>query len=586
MRAITRARRPHAALLALACCAVAGCASVSTSEQWYPNYSKFRVAQDKSIIVFVHGYGGSEETFHVVPYLQAALDPGNTTTVMYFNYDTGALQSNLSSIGQISSDFRVFLEDHVFSLREPVPSRQRKPFLNVICHSTGCPIVRQYIANNLLNHGIAKVLAVAGANYGAYYAESASWLKRQFDFLQGDKQVNELKYGSFTLMTLQERFHFLETNCDFAPEQADDRWAGDRLRRCQPKDTRFLSETPFKVFACDPHNPGSASDYCDAEVYLPQIIPVIGTDDWAASGVKKFSDTVVRFESALIDCRLLRPIESGEEDIFRMSELDSPCDDRAIVVLPCKHTEVFSRPDCQGAVVRLADYFLIDKGPGSRGADQIAAWFRARLAAGEEGCSGAAEPARPDPAGDATALARYEREWKREVFKCYYRTVQGSSFRKFMGALNTAALWVKVLDDGLPGADPSNAGALEKALERVRLKISTDAEGAREADYDAPWPLHLIESDFRQATRSSTLRAERIFYFRYLKTDRKGTPRELYLHISELDEQGQPHRQDAQLLGSGGVRSALKVKIHPGQTTMVDCRNYRGKFECVALAGD
>ena len=86
----------------------AGCGltpSVKTRERWYPTHSHYRVTRPE-VIVFIHGYGGSEETFAFVPFLVSAAPE---RTIMYFNYNTGALKGGLDSFSVIGADLRAFL---------------------------------------------------------------------------------------------------------------------------------------------------------------------------------------------------------------------------------------------------------------------------------------------------------------------------------------------------------------------------------------------------------------------------------------------------------------------------------------------
>src|SRR6266851_4632002 len=95
-------------LFALACGGCGFQSTVKTSEQWYPNYSLYRIAPKKNIVVYVHGYGGSEETFDLLPYFEASVAPN--ATIMYFNYKTGVGENNTDSFGVIAERLRGFLQ--------------------------------------------------------------------------------------------------------------------------------------------------------------------------------------------------------------------------------------------------------------------------------------------------------------------------------------------------------------------------------------------------------------------------------------------------------------------------------------------
>lgn len=411
---------------------------VKTQERWYPNYSRFRIEQ-KNVIVFVHGYGGYEDSFGFVPYLVARF-PGRT--IMYFNYETGPFLGRAYSIGVLAEDFRVFLHEKVF-MQVADPARKE---IDVICHSTGCPLVRQYVANNPFNHRIRRLLLVAGANYGAYYSETTATLKGLLPGLGGDKQISELRYGSFSLFHLQRRWHHLLVK--------------DQLvRDGKPPEEPWLKPPFADLFRY------VVSENTDADMRvpgqplfkLPEVAAIVGTQGWRSIGWKRFSDGVVRVESAIPDCRSLA-MASG---LRASAHPEGPCEGRAIAFLPCSHTKLFSDQRCRQVILDLVDYFM-------RG--------------------------RTDD----------------RLLDAYVAFAREEALSEYLQRIRTGALWIRVKHAGL--ADPTtirSSREWETILDRITVTIPRDRT-------ERAWPFSFYEPDFAEAIRSSESGPDRIFYFKYV----------------------------------------------------------------------
>ncbi len=573
-------------LLTLGACSTASL--VTTPDQWYPNYGPFRVAPDKQIVVYVHGYGGSEETFHIVPYLQASLSQDGAITILYFNYDTGALRANLQSFGQISEQLRDFLESRIFKLRGTYSKRGPiVPQLTVICHSTGCPIVKTYVSNNPGRHGIANLITVAGANYGAYYAESASAIKREIPLLQGDKQINELRYGSTSLAALQQRLHHEYMRC-----------GSDASQNCtdlQNADA-YLKHTPFSSFRC---KEGLAENHeCFGTPVLPRTIAILGSNRWTKDGPRRYSDGVIRAESALSDCRFLSIVpeipastrwSKVAKDLLTFPELDGDatmqqCGNRIVLVLPCAHTAMFSDPKCLGPIVSLVDYVLqIDKKrtvtPGSEAhaikEELERVESHGKKLAEAKGCQPGA-PLKYEFPESGDGVGGFETAWKVYLLKCDYQMSRKRA-EQYIHDLDMGALWIRVRYYGLHGAElPGNAERFAKAVSSISTSLSSDPDEGRVPVKRAPHAVAaLIESDFTDAIRTSTLQPERMFYYKYL------SPGDIYVRVTVGDEP-MAFRMVGPSTSAMQDSKSLRVRIRKAQTTIVLCEGsgdllYRGR---------
>ncbi len=479
--------------------------SVESEDPWYPTYSHYRASQEE-VIVFIHGYGGSEETFAVVPYLVASGLEGRQRSIMYFNYDTGALKRGLDSFSVIGSQLRAFLQTNIFS-RNPA---QR---VNIICHSTGCAVIRQYVADNPFDHGIHRVIMVGGANYGAYYAESASRIKALIPWLHGDKQVQQLKFGSFALLYLQQRWHHLYLRTKFAT--LDPGWFGQYFKS-------FRNVVTEKVDAEYLHPSPNEPWKRVHRVELPEVAAVVGTNGWSTSGTERFSDGVIRLESGIPDCRFLAAMST----LVWPNLLRSPaCKDRLIVFLPCYHTKLFTEEPCRSVIRDLARYFFAE----ARTPEEI-----------------------------------QETEAARKIFLDSYQIVDQDRLRRYLDDVDSAALWVHVRYLGLA----------REALESIRVTVTSNGNAMKRV---APLPLHLLESDFRDAVRTSTTELERIFYFKYVEAL---GPTNLDLAI-EIGSKKLSIRRVGPPLGTDtGV-----IRVVPGQTQMIACRGQEesNEIECENL---
>lgn len=595
----------------------------STPERWYPTYSHYRATQP-NIVVFIHGYGGSEDTFTFLPYLVARF-PGRT--IMYFTYDTGALRSDLDSFSVIGSQLRAFLHTNIFS-RDPQQE------VSVICHSTGCPIVRQYIADNPFDHRIAKLLTVAGAHYGAYYAESTSKLKALLPLLQGDKQIRELKYGSFTLFYLQQRWHHLFQKTllvdkaknakepwkdakepwlegtprrdfvdvvspevdkryglpvgDQPPKDAVEQWLHERVteephltslpdslrnkvnKTGLPKENdhaKAMWDLSFNGMMSRDEHDQLRTLFIEPEnrlavdrlfrrsrpLNLPEMAAIVGTDGWRSSGSGKFSDGVVRVESAIPDCRFLAQAPKGFWDLAAKKQEDTAlgkftpdqvsklqasdhdakevptadafpsheCKDKLIVFLPCSHTTLFSEGRCRQVILDVAEYLFFD------------------------------------PYGEHTLSRRTDSE------DHYDAAAPQDKLSAYLRNLDVGALWIRVRHGGFVD-DTEVRGPKEWAKTLDPLKVEPPVNRGR------TWFLGLYESDFWDAQRRSDSGPETVFYYKYVIASQ-----DITIRLSLCLESGKacdPIRIRTPL--HENEMKEMVVSVPAGQTNMISCDSY------------
>lgn len=367
---------------------IGGC--TRTEEQWYPNYSLYRIApQNKKIVVFVHGYDGTDESFGNLPYMNAFHK--DDITPMYFSYKTDLLffPGSLDSIGAIADSLREFIHEKVFNR---IPGNAGPQEVTIVCHSTGCPIVLSYVAGNPFNHGVKTIITVAGAHYGAEHAET--WSKLWTSKLN-NKQIFELKYGSMTLFHMQTRLHHL-----FEKQKREDQQAPELLNTAFEGFQYVINKEVDRVF----------KEQC-FHLSLPEVISVVGRDGFWAFG-DEYSDDTIRVESAIPDCRLLKEAPNWIAKLHQTEpRWNDSCDHRFILFLPCNHTSLFSDKKCLDPILALIKYSMSENYPDFKAGEGRLRTIENRL---------------------SLKLGYNKANWNSDDFKSY------------LTGLRMAALWIKV----------------------------------------------------------------------------------------------------------------------------------------------
>lgn len=431
-------------LLAAVFLLVCGC-SVKTKEQWYPNYSLYRIAPPKKIVIFVHGYDGTDESFNIMPYLDGIQK--ENITPMFFNYKTDLLffQGNLEPIGIIADSLREFIHEKVFQ-RFPEKLRPIGPKeVTIVCHSTGCPIALTYVTNNPFNHGVKTIITVAGAHYGAELAEAWSKLWSILSDLHTNKQIFELKYGSMDLFHMQIKLHHL-----LEKQKSKKKWEEPELQNTAFKDFQYVINESIDYTYRENH----------FNLNLPKVISVVGRDGFW-SFCDKYSDEVIRVESAIPDCRLLEEAPKLIKELNQTErwsggkEGEVACDNRFILFLPCDHTSLFSDSKCRDPILALIQYDLTQE----------------------------------DKKKNAEWSLR--REYKKAIGN-------RENFKSYLKGLRMAALWIKL-------EYPLNADVKDQKIQ-TKVFLSDNANSTE------------IEPKYE---REFNLTSEKIYYYKYLEAPLK-----------------------------------------------------------------
>ena len=263
-----------------------GCALFIENKEdtWYPEYS-LHFAARKNPIVYIHGYGGGVGTFQQ---LAIELSDQMNRGMYYFLYDSGPLREESAHISDLASDLRAFLYNNVFDHN---PDAR----VDIVVHSTGGLVAREYVINNPLDHRVNKIALVGVPNYGAYFASVKDAVFYQGIF-SGDLQAKELQHGSTMLFELQRRW-----DCYYKIYKSLNADGSLPITSLLPNCVQHS-----KILPNDKSPEPSDSN---GKIEFPKILSIIGTSYWDDSMAFRFSDLTVRLESGVLDERFLEKIK-------------------------------------------------------------------------------------------------------------------------------------------------------------------------------------------------------------------------------------------------------------------------------------
>ncbi len=523
-------------------------------DSWYPHYSTFWARHHDRPIVFIHGFGGSFDTFRDAPF---RLGLGSGRGLFYFGYETGPFLERANHISRVAADLRAFLDGNIF--RHNAAAR-----VDIIAHSTGGLIARDYVANNPYSHRVNKLVLVGVPNYGAYWAFlKAEVLQRYASFYQGDLQAKELDYGSHSLFFLQRRWDclyayrgWLEKQFPASGEKGEkvdparlERWAEQRrelvsirkrnkeLEREKkpeppiPPDLQSLPSPPDCMFDNGFLGPEEAPH--DGLVVLPKIIAAVGTKHGREALFLRFSDGVVRWESGILDERFLdKHKKQGGEELPAIFYVDSA--------------------------------HWLEEGYFQAGSAEVLHIAWAFLQKGEKPRD---RPPFVVPGGDPPGRPCAGEFEFGKLVECYAPVRE-----RVEGTVGVSAYWARLTDHVAECRD-----ALRESDPEVTIRLE---DGGKDAEVASPLLETLLQGgplrERRLFTNDSWIRYER--YVR-LGEDARGDPlkkREFDLHVSIA-----PRAQTGQK-----IDFRAKVSLRRGRTAVVEClASRRACYDLTADAG-
>ena len=519
-------------------------------DTWYPEYSYYfskgseisgqKKRSQGNPIIFIHGYGGDISTFQQLGFdLSDKMDRG----LFYFNYEGGPLNDNSSHISKLASDLRIFLDDNIFRFNQNAK-------IDIVVHSTGGLVAREYIINNPLTHRVEKLALVGVPNYGAHFAALKDRVFYEGIF-SGDLQAKELQHGSTMLFELQRRWECYFKFAQYVNSDGPSQGSSSQYPGCIPHS---------KIFPND--RPPTRSEF-NHRGGFPKILSIMGTSYWDDRWVFRFSDEIVRLESGVLDERFLQQIKRKGQD---KGQSEMP----AVIYVKYNHWNkkgYFGSDPSRQEMAYILSLFLSQSSTPPINGKRIAERFLKTSDRHLFPCT-----------LDKDQMVNEENEGFNDLLECYtkIREEKGPDHNNNWGIgrdqdVDVAAYWIRVTDRGwacrndLSAANP----IVNFVVENVTIK--------------RPW-LEIIIEDWTRRRKKTFSNDGWIEYQRYVSLGEKDKIT-ADVTISLIPRKRSPEdptewEEDNKLYP---INIDTTMHLVRGRTTMLHC--WASKEECIDITG-